>query len=126
VKPLVLVVEDDRGICDLLKMSLGESGFRIKTALNGELALGEAVSEDPALILLDLYMPVMDGAEFLRHYRARARAGAKVIVVSGVTNDDRLAKQVVADAFIGKPFDIEVIQRTVHRVLESDAVPDQI
>ena len=122
MKPLVLVVEDDRGICDLLKMSLGESGYRIKTALNGELALGETASEDPAVILLDLYMPVMDGAEFLRRYRARPRSDAKVIVISGVTNDDGLAQQVVADEFIGKPFDIEALQRTVRRFIPPDAI----
>jgi CheY-like chemotaxis protein len=122
MKPLVLVVEDDRGVCDLLKMSLGDAGYRIKTAPNGELALGETAAEDPAVILLDLYMPVMDGAEFLRHYRARPEARAKVIVISGVTNADRLAKQVVADEFIGKPFDIDVLQGTVRRFLQPDAM----
>ena len=126
MKPLVLVVEDDRAICDLLKMSLGDGGYRIKTALNGELALGETVAEDPNVILLDLHMPVMDGVEFLRHYRARPRAGAKVIVLSGVTHADRLAKQVVADEFVGKPFDIEMLQRTVRRVLQPHAVVEQV
>jgi CheY-like chemotaxis protein len=126
MKPLVLVVEDDRGICDLVKMSLGDGGYRIKTAPNGELALGETAAEDPAVILLDLYMPVMDGVEFLRHYRARSRASAKVIVISGATNADPLAKQVVVDEFIGKPFDVEVLQRTVRRVLEPGAVFDQV
>lgn len=107
-------------------MSLGDSGYRIKTAPNGELALGETAAEDPAVILLDLHMPVMDGVEFLRHYRARPRAGARVIVLGGVTSADRLANQVVADEFIGKPFDVEMLQRTVRRFLQPEAVPGQV
>jgi DNA-binding response OmpR family regulator len=117
VTPRILVVEDDPAVREMLKVALGEDGHRVATAGDGELALGECAIEEPGLILLDLDLPVMDGREFLARYRAGPRGQAKVAVVSGVADADIVARHLVADAFIGKPFDIEILLRAVQGLM---------
>jgi two-component system response regulator (stage 0 sporulation protein F) len=113
----ILVVEDDIAISNLLQVALGDDGYRVAAAEDGELALGECAIEDPALILLDLHLPGMDGGEFLEAYRARTPAGAKVVVISGAANAAEFARRILADAFIRKPFDIEMLLLTVRGLL---------
>lgn len=115
--PRILVVEDDPALREMLKVALGEDGHRVATAADGELALGECAIEEPALILLDLDLPVMGGREFLERYRAGPHPLAKVAVVSGVADANVIARQLVADAFIGKPFDVENLLHAVHGLL---------
>lgn len=113
----ILVVEDDSEVSRLIEVVLCEGGYRVAAVGDGELALRECAIEDPALILLDLNMPGMDGAEFLQAYRARPPARAKVMVISGAVHAAEVARQIVADAFIAKPFDIEILLRRVRRLL---------
>lgn len=113
----ILVVEDDGEVSRLLQSVLGDDGYRVASASDGELALGECAIEDPALILLDLNLPGMDGAAFLQAYRARPPGRAKVMVISGAVNAAEVAWQIVADAFMAKPFDIEILLTAVRRLL---------
>jgi CheY-like chemotaxis protein len=84
----VLVVDDDIGILEMLEDVLGAEGYRVATAVNGRAALdviGELVARarPPCVVLLDLMMPVMDGAEVLQHLRSDpATRGLEVIVIS--------------------------------------------
>ncbi len=67
--PLVMVVEDDPVTRERVSVSLKESGWRVFKAENGQVALDHIEERKPALILLDLLMPVMDGFEFVQHLR---------------------------------------------------------
>jgi two-component system response regulator QseB len=118
-RPLILIVEDDPEISRILQFALGENGYRISIARDGDHAMGECLTEDPALILLDLHLPMVNGAEFLRRYRAGGFGHAKVVALSGVGRGDPLAAQVEVDEFVGKPFDIDQVARIVRRLLES-------
>lgn len=104
----------------MLKVALGQEGHRVVTAADGAIALGECAIEEPAVILLDLDLPVMDGREFLERYRSGPSATAKVAMVSGVTDGDMVARQLVADEFIGKPFDVESLLDAVQRLLPQE------
>lgn len=115
--PRILVLEDDTAVSGLLQLALCDDGYRVATADEGAAALGECAVEDPALILLDLDVPRMGGAEFLEAYRTRTPARAKVVVISGAVNAAEIARRIIADAFVGKPFDIEILLRTVRRLL---------
>jgi PAS domain S-box-containing protein len=86
----VLVVEDDPAACELLRRTLEGEGWRVTVARNGREALSRMDSEEPALILLDLMMPEMDGFEFLSEIRSLPRASTVPVVV--VT-----AKELTAD-----------------------------
>jgi PAS domain S-box-containing protein len=76
-----LVVDDDEGIRSLFRRSLVEDGWTIDEAENGAVALDLAKRNRPDLVLLDLMMPVMDGFEFVMHYRQLEGCGGTPIIV---------------------------------------------
>ena len=82
-KPTVLIVEDEQSLNEAYQMILRQAGYTVQVAFDGQEALEVSAMEEPALILLDLRMPRMDGIEFLRHYNLRQQhPGVKVIVFS--------------------------------------------
>jgi len=88
----VLVVEDDAGTRSLLGKVLGKAGWKVSEAENGRVALEQMAFEHPALILLDLMMPEMDGFEFLdalRHQQPRREVPVVVITAKTLTDEDR-------------------------------------
>ena len=86
----ILVVEDDPAASELLRRTLEGEGWRVTVARNGREALAQMDREEPAIILLDLMMPEMDGFEFLSEIRSVPRASTVPVVV--VT-----AKELTAD-----------------------------
>ena len=77
----VLVVEDDPSASDLLRRTLESEGWTVRVARNGREALAQMDVEDPAIILLDLMMPEMDGFEFLSEIRSLPRASTVPVIV---------------------------------------------
>jgi CheY-like chemotaxis protein len=111
----ILVVEDDAEAVRMLGFALRESGYEVASAATGYLALGEVAKRDPDLILLDLYLSGgMNGGEFLDRYR-RSGGRAKVIVISGAARADPIARDLVVDEFVGKPFDLDRLLESVRR-----------
>jgi CheY-like chemotaxis protein len=68
----ILVVDDDEDVCEAIRESLDDAGYDVAVAENGAEALATLRASEvrPALVLLDLMMPIMDGAQFLRELRA--------------------------------------------------------
>lgn len=107
--PLVLVVDDDPDILEAICEILAMEGYRVAQARHGAEALARVAAERPDLILLDLMMPVMDGAAFAEALRARhPGAGIPVLVISADASPDR-AEGLEATAFLAKPFDLETL-----------------
>jgi DNA-binding response OmpR family regulator len=104
----ILVVDDERPICDMLTKYLTPRGYHVYTAQNGRTALTLAERERPRLIVLDIYMPGMDGVEVLRKLRARQYKGG-VMMLTGC--EDRMLLKDALDLgsldIVGKPFDLE-------------------
>jgi len=99
----------------MLGYALRENGYEVATAATGHLALGEVARRDPAVILLDLFLSGgMNGGEFLAQYR-REGGRAKVIVISGAARADPIARDLVVDEFVGKPFNLERLLESVRR-----------
>jgi CheY-like chemotaxis protein len=109
--PTVLVIEDDPGIQALLQDTLDEGGYTVLTAV-GDRALRLARERQPAVILLDLLMPQMDGAEVRRRLRADPATAAIPVVVMSAHASRRLAAQ-LGDAYLPKPFDLPQLLATV-------------
>jgi CheY-like chemotaxis protein len=107
-RPLVLLVEDDRDIREALAETLEDEGFNVITASNGLEALKviRGLPTHPAVVLLDLMMPVLDGYGFLAERRKDAAlASIPVAVVTASQGVDR--RQVDAGtAIIPKPIDV--------------------
>ena len=101
----ILIVEDDEFLRSLAAKRLEKEGYHIAVAVDGESALNVAVETRPALILLDLLLPGLDGFEVLKQVRANEVVGkVPVIVFSnlGQRQDIEKAKELGADDFLIK------------------------
>jgi PAS domain S-box-containing protein len=87
----VLVVEDDAATRETLRRTLEQHGWQVDEAANGRIALDRVAARLPALVLLDLVMPEMDGFEFLEGLRRRAVPRIPVVVITAkdLTDEDR-------------------------------------
>jgi DNA-binding response OmpR family regulator len=115
----ILVVDDDRQIRSLCRLTLEESGYLVTEATNGKNALIAIDKTDFALIVLDLSMPDMDGFEFLKTVRAKSPK-LKILVISGFLGGTMLtaAKLFGASATLAKPFSPDSLLLVVGEVLE--------
>ena len=106
--PPVLIVEDDPDSRNMLAALLGLHGYRTVTAANGLEALEMARQERPAVILLDLMMPVMDGQTFRREQlKDPTLSAVPVVVLSAHAQTAQLAREIGAVAHLLKPFDLD-------------------
>lgn len=106
-KPLILVVEDDNSVKNLITTTLKAHDYRFLAAANGEMAIMEAASYNPEIMLLDLGLPDIDGIEVIR--RVRTWSLMPIIVISARSEDmDKIeALDAGADDYITKPFSVE-------------------
>ena len=105
----VLVVDDDPGIRSFMSIALRMEGFVVDTAADGAEALDKARHSHPDAIVLDLMMPVMDGRDFVKAWRAEpAETQAPVVMMSA--GDWRAGPdEPGVAAFLAKPFDLETL-----------------
>lgn len=113
----VLVVEDDQDLSSLLEMVLADAGHRVRTAPDGRAALAAVAEEMPGVILLDMRMPVMNGWEFAREFRARYGRACPIVVVTAAENARLRAEEIGAEDWLAKPFDLDDVLYTVERQL---------
>ena len=104
----ILVVDDEQEICDMLMQAVSRLGYRVRTASSGAEALALVEQEKPALIILDMYMPEMNGVGVLRGLQAR-KITSGIILLTG-SQDEKLMTEAldlgVVD-IIGKPVSME-------------------
>ena len=108
-QPRVLIVDDDEHILDFLGLALEDEGYLVETASNGAEALERVATSAPDVILLDLWMPVMDGWQFLREYRGQPGPHAAVIALTAAQYDPARHTDIDADAFLTKPFSLDTL-----------------
>ncbi len=138
---VVLLVEDDEPTRSLIGRVLGQDGWDVVEADNGEVALDKLTQCDPDLVLLDLMMPKMDGFEFLRHFRSDdSYLDVPVVVVTAkeltAEDEERLrasASKVLAKGGSSQDKLIDEIRVQVRKVTagdthaaQSDAVPEPV
>ena len=103
----MLVVDDDPDILQTLALCLSTEGYRVLMAANGREALDVLSRERPAVILLDLMMPVMDGWQFVNEIDARGMRKSPLLILSADRAVQGHAAKLRADAFLAKPFDLD-------------------
>lgn len=106
-KPLVLVVEDDRPVRNLIVTTLKSHDYRYLTAENGKAAIMEASSHNPDIVLLDLGLPDIDGAEVITNIRGWSNMPIIVISARSEDSDKITALDAGADDYLTKPFSVE-------------------
>ncbi|UOY91528.1 response regulator transcription factor [Ectobacillus sp. JY-23] len=108
----ILVAEDDKEICDLVRRYLEREMYQVDTVTNGEEALRLFQEHTYNLVMLDVMMPKLDGMEVCRQIRAHSNVPIMMLTAKDHETDKVLGLGVGADDYITKPFSInEVIAR---------------
>ena len=113
----ILIVDDDDSIRQFIEMALADRGYVIDTAEHGRAALERIAAAPPDLILLDMRMPVMDGWSFAKAYEKTPGPHAPVVVLTAARDAEEYATQIVADAYLAKPFDLKALHLVVGELL---------
>lgn len=116
----ILVVDDDPSILDTLAEFLGMEGYAVRTATNGQEALGTIEQTRPALVLLDMRMPVLDGWGFVEALRKRGQS-LPILVMTAAQDARKWAEEVDALGYVAKPFDLLELLSAVERLSEPGA-----
>jgi CheY-like chemotaxis protein len=111
----ILVVDDDASIRAFVEMALSDEGYEVLEAADGGAALALLETVRPAVILLDMRMPMMDGWTFAQKYGARPGPQAPIIVITAARDAANWAAQIGADAYLSKPFEVEALYACVAR-----------
>jgi two-component system response regulator CpxR len=135
----LLIIDDDRELCELVAELLGEEGFRVEVSSQSARGLERALSGEHSLVVLDVMMPGMNGFEVLRRLRAEG-SDIHVLMLTARGDDvDRIVGlEIGADDYLPKPFNpreliarIQAIMRRVRQrgatgTLPEGAVPERI
>lgn len=113
----VLVVDDEKNIVELLKLYLGREGYQVETAYDGLGALEKARTVRPALILLDLMLPDIDGFEVCRRLRKSSDVPVIMLTARGEDVDKVVGLELGADDYVTKPFNPREVIARVKAVL---------
>lgn len=114
----ILVVEDNVDIAEVISQALADHRHEVVAVSNGRAALAAIDQRAPDLVILDLYMPVMDGWTFVRACRERA-AQAPIIVLSAGRDTAEEQRRIGAEAYLAKPFNVRDLLELVQRFVPS-------
>jgi len=110
----IMLVEDDPSTRELIETCLDTTGYDVRTAGNGREALAILKDEAPCLMVVDLNMPVMDGAELRRQQlRIPSVSDVPFILLSAADDAAQIGRELGIDEVIPKPFDADRLLRAV-------------
>ena len=102
--PTILVVDDEQSYRDALSVALQREGFIVETAADGQEAIAKFESAQPALVLLDVMLPVMSGVDVCRELRSRSQVPIIMVTARNAEIDAVVGLEVGADDYVTKPF----------------------
>jgi DNA-binding response OmpR family regulator len=112
----VLVAEDDAALRLVIQEVLEDEGYTVVTVPNGQAALQHITTNPPAVVLLDLSLPILTGWH-LHHWLRRTGVPSRVIFMTGWRWARREAERHGADDYIAKPFNVDDLVAVVRRHL---------
>jgi CheY-like chemotaxis protein len=111
----ILVVDDDPSILMTVSDILEFEGYPVATAANGAEALVRLEQLNPAMVILDMRMPILDGWGFARILRERG-VNLPILVMTAAQDAMRWADEIGADGFVAKPFELLELLNAIERV----------
>jgi DNA-binding response OmpR family regulator len=115
--PPILVVDDDAEMRHVIRVALEEEGLAVETAANGRQALDQATRRRPRLVILDMGLPVLDGAGLAAELQAIYGDGVPLLVITADGHVVEKARRVGARAYLAKPFELDALSAAVHQTL---------
>lgn len=123
MKEPILVVDDDRHICDLIKMYL-EDDFRVEVIHDGITATDKVIELNPVLVVLDIMLPGKNGWEVCKEIRRKMSVPIIMLTAKGEEIDKVLGLELGADDYITKPFSPRELSARVKAVLRRTRSPE--
>ncbi len=114
-KHTILVVDDDQDILSTVAEILEYEGYKVEKASNGAEGLWAVERAHPALVLLDMRMPVLDGWGFARTLKERG-ISLPILVMTAAHDARRWAQEIGADGYVAKPFNLGDLLAAVERL----------
>ena len=120
----VLVVEDDASLLEAVKYNLRKEGYEVVTAMDGEAALETARREKPALLILDIMLPKLNGFEVCRILRRETTAPIIMLTAKADETDKIVGLEIGADDYMTKPFSMRELMARVRALLRRAKLSD--
>ena len=128
---LIYIIDDEKEVCELLRLTLETRDYEVHVGYDGETALAMIKNAIPDLLILDLKMPKMNGYEVINALKSQEKySGIPIMVLTIITkgsnkSDEDWKQSLEVEAFITKPFDpLEILNR-VKNILEPDKTKDK-
>jgi DNA-binding response OmpR family regulator len=115
--PTILIVEDERNLCDLIRDNLQEQGYGVFQAFDGPSALTMAKDAVPDLVILDIMLPGIDGLEVCRRLRQGSIVPILMLTARAEEIDRVLGLELGADDYLTKPFSMRELKARVRALL---------
>jgi DNA-binding response OmpR family regulator len=125
-KPRILLIEDEKGMVEAVRLRLEANGYEVMTSGDGEEGLIKARSEKPDLIILDVMLPTLDGLKVCRMLKFDENYNdIPVVMFTAKTQEEDVAcgKEVGADAYVKKPFKSEELLKVIGDLLAKKNQP---
>lgn len=113
----ILVVDDDKNICEIIRLYLEKEGFSVSIANDGKEALEMFRATTPSVVVLDVMMPKMDGFQVCREIRRVSSIPVIMLTAKGETFDKVLGLELGADDYMVKPFENKELVARIKAVL---------
>jgi two-component system alkaline phosphatase synthesis response regulator PhoP len=115
--PTILIVEDERNLCDLIRDNLQEQGYHVLQAFDGPSALAMAKGAAPDLVILDIMLPGIDGLEVCRRLRQDSIVPILMLTARAEEIDRVLGLELGADDYLTKPFSMRELKARARALL---------
>ncbi len=113
----ILIADDDPAILDVLTIFLQDCGYEVQTTTDGR-QVPLLAQRQPALLVLDIWMSGSNGREVCAQLKRQPEtAHLPIVLISANKETERLAREAGADAFLRKPFDLDVLLAIIERLL---------
>ena len=113
----ILIVDDDKNICELVRLYLAKEGYETGCAYSGKQALEMIETMNPSAVLLDIMLPEIDGIEVLKEIRKTKKMPVIMLTAKGETIDKVLGLELGADDYVVKPFEPKELMARIKAVL---------